>query len=54
MVAKSSFNSFAEVFLSYTMENKDVSSANSLESDDSSFDKSLIYIEKIKGQRIEP
>ena len=50
---KSLLSSFAEVFLSCTTEKREVSSANNLGLEDKSSDRSLIYIKKNSGQRID-
>ena len=50
----SPFNSIADVFISCTAENKEVSSANDLAFDDKPSDKSLIQIKKSSGPRIDP
>ena len=51
---KSLFNSFAEVLGSWTMENNDVSSANSFTVDVMSTDRSLMYIRKKSGPKMSP
>ena len=48
------FNSFAEVLLSWIMENNDVSSANSFTVDIMSSDRSLMYIRKKSGPKMDP
>ena len=46
--------SLADIFVSPTTENREVSSAKSLGFDDNPFDNSLMQIKNNKGPRIEP
>ena len=54
ILAKSLFSSFADVFLSYVMENKDVSSANSLALEERPVVRSLMQIKNNKGSNMDP
>ena len=51
---RSLFNSIVDVFISCTTENREVSSGHSLALDDKLSGKSLIWIKKSNGPKIDP